>query len=76
MRGKKLESLGITQSPDLYDLKGETFKLNSKRVADKADAENRAALAEEDAKAKEESAKAKLAALGLTADEIAAIVGK
>ena len=76
LRGKTLETLGMTQAPDLYDFKGESFKLNAKRVSDRDNAEKQAALAETAEAAQKSSAVAKLAALGLTADEIAALTGK
>ena len=76
LRGKTIESLGLTQSVDLYDFQGESFKLNAKRVSDRDNAEKQAALAETAEVAQKSSAVAKLAALGLTADEISALTGK
>ena len=76
LRGKTIESLGLTQSVDLYDVKGESLKLNTKRVSDRSKAEEQAAVEEDAAIAQKESAVSKLTALGLTADEIAALTGE
>lgn len=75
IRGKTIETLELTQSPDMYDFKGDRFKLNTARVKDREDKEKQAALAEEEANAARVAARSKLAALGLSDAEIDAISG-
>jgi len=76
VRGKTIEKLSLNQDPSMYDFKNDRFSLSSVRVLERKQKEEQAAIDAETLKSAKESSRAKLAALGLSDVEIAAITGE
>ncbi len=74
IKNQHIKDLPLADNEKMYDFNGNKFTLNAKKVQDKNKAEQDAILAEQDKQTKKSSAIAKFKSMGLSDEEISALI--